>query len=302
VVGLLLAAASLVFLCFRLLEDWRRLDVESWTLAPAPLGVHFALSAVSFLLLVAGWHLLLRAFGAAPSFAASAHSWFLGGLARYIPGKVASLLGRLAVCSRHGIPTARSATALVVEQVLYAAIGLAYLVVAIPAVRRNGTATLALVGLLLAVSAVALLLVDPGLVAKLAARRTGADTAAASLGPRRRQLLLAGAVLLAGWSLYGVAGFFLATAVHPMPLASLPRVALAFLGSWAAGFLAFLVPAGLGVREATLSLLLGPLVPGPLDVVVALASRLSWVVVELAGTALAVVAVVRRERLGGETA
>lgn len=295
ILGLLLVVASLAFLAYRVRDDWRAVDLDLLSLAPAPLAVHLALTAAAFVLLVAGWHLLLTAFGARPPIAGSAYSWFLGGLARYIPGKVASLVGRVAACHRYGVSPGTASTALAVEQILYAAIGLGFLVVAVPASWLGGGPTLPLAGIALVVVLVTTLLVDPGLLHRLAARLPGG--LAVGLDGRRlhrRRLLAGGAVILAGWSLYGVAGFFLVQALHPLPLSDLPRVALAFLGAWALGYLAFLVPAGLGVREAALAVLLAPLLPAPLDVVVSIASRLSWVAVELAGAAVATMVVRHR--------
>ena len=57
--------------------------------------------------------------------------------------------------------------------------------------------------------------------------------------------------------------------------------------AWAIGFLVFLTPGGLGVREGALALLLAPFLPSPLPAVVALLARLWWTVAELISVAIA---------------
>ncbi|HEX2253326.1 MAG TPA: lysylphosphatidylglycerol synthase domain-containing protein, partial [Thermoanaerobaculia bacterium] len=102
---------------------------------------------------------------------------------------------------------------------------------------------------------------------------------------RLRQLAPAAALAAAGWALHGVAGYFLVRSLAPVPPGALPAVALAFVAAWGAGFLAFVTPAGLGVREAALTVLLAPFLPRPLDALAAVLGRLSWVALELLGLA-----------------
>lgn len=290
---LFLVAASLVFLAHRVRTDWQALEQVEITLVPLPFALHLVLTATSFLLLTLGWHALLRLLGARLPLAASAHSWFLGGLARYVPGKVASLLGRLVICRRHGVPPTTAGLGLVMEQALYAVLALAFLLVAAlvqaPVVPTSPPA----LALLVAVAAAIALLLHPRIFHPLSAwglRLTGTAPDGAAR-PRPGALLAVAALLLAGWLVYGIGGYFLVRSLTALEAVHLPTVTLAFLGAWAAGFLAFLVPAGLGVREATLALLLSPLLRGPADVAVAVLARLTWVGVELAGAGLASLAV-----------
>ena len=60
----------------------------------------------------------------------------------------------------------------------------------------------------------------------------------------------------------------------------------AYAAAYAAGFLALLTPAGLGIREGVLVVALAPVLPAGPALVVALVSRLWMMLVELAGAAL----------------
>ena len=68
------------------------------------------------------------------------------------------------------------------------------------------------------------------------------------------------------------------------------------MAAYAAGFLALLTPAGLGVREGVLVVALAPVLPAGPALVVALVSRVWMMLVELAGAA--VTHLVARHRAG----
>jgi hypothetical protein len=70
-------------------------------------------------------------------------------------------------------------------------------------------------------------------------------------------------------------------------LERLPAFAGIFAGAWVLGFLSFLAPGGLGVREGILVYLLGFHLPSHVAIVVTLLSRLWVTAAELMGTALA---------------
>jgi len=78
-----------------------------------------------------------------------------------------------------------------------------------------------------------------------------------------------GAMLCSGLALYTVLW-----GLGPVRLADLPLVIGASAVAWAIGYLSFLTPAGLGVREAALVAVLSQVYPLPVAVVSSLLSRL----------------------------
>jgi hypothetical protein len=107
--------------------------------------------------------------------------------------------------------------------------------------------------------------------------------------------------LVAGYALYwvvtGLAFAALMAALHPLAVADVPLVMAAFAAAYAAGFLALLTPAGLGVREGVLVVALAPVLPAGPALVVALVSRVWMMLVELAGAAVAHLVARRRARV-----
>jgi glycosyltransferase 2 family protein len=85
--------------------------------------------------------------------------------------------------------------------------------------------------------------------------------------------------------------------MYPLAAADVPLVVAAYAAAYAAGFLALLTPAGLGVREGVLVVALAPVLPAGPALVVALVSRLWMMLVELAGAALTHLLARRRARV-----
>ena len=69
--------------------------------------------------------------------------------------------------------------------------------------------------------------------------------------------------------------------LYPVPLSAFPQHAVALVVSSIVGILVIVVPAGLGVREATLAWLLADTLPIEIGVIVSILIRLGIVVGEL---------------------
>ena len=70
-------------------------------------------------------------------------------------------------------------------------------------------------------------------------------------------------------------GFFLLCAgFYPVSWHNMLPFAGIFSLSWVIGFLAFITPSGLGVREGAMALLLAPFIPAPFPAIIALAAAL----------------------------
>lgn len=282
--GQVLVALALGWVVLGLRADWTDLADGTLRLAWIPLGLHLAALLASFLFLVASWSTLLGIVGRRLPALPAAMTWFASALGRYVPGRIGAFATRIVACRRVGVDPRRATTALVVEQSLYG-------FVAVGVVGASATT-----GLLpdadpsLVVLAVTIFVLAPlglgfalrsGPIAgrlRTALRRV-AGVEAHPRWPLRS--VLAVCLMLAGWSLYGVSGYFLVGSLTTVPSASALPVGLAFVAAWGAGYLAFVTPGGLGVREATLALLLTPHVPPPVPAVVAVLSRLTWVALEL---------------------
>jgi uncharacterized membrane protein YbhN (UPF0104 family) len=89
------------------------------------------------------------------------------------------------------------------------------------------------------------------------------------------------------WLAEGLSYAALVRAVAPYGRAALPGLVAAWVMAYLAGYLSLLTPSGLGVREAVMVLLLGPVLPAPVAALVAVAVRLLMVLAEVLGAGIA---------------
>jgi uncharacterized membrane protein YbhN (UPF0104 family) len=82
------------------------------------------------------------------------------------------------------------------------------------------------------------------------------------------------------WLLTGTGFWFLANAIQPQAAVPWLQAASMFAIAWCAGFVVVIAPAGLGVRESTLVLLLARLLPSGAALGVAVFARFWWTLAE----------------------
>lgn len=89
------------------------------------------------------------------------------------------------------------------------------------------------------------------------------------------------------WSCQGIAFYLFVRSLDPVPFSYAGTVIACYAFAWICGFLSFLTPSGLGIREGLLALLLANYMPGPKATLVALICRV-WMLsaeIVLAGVA-----------------
>lgn len=257
---------------------WGQLDElrrYPWQLEALPFGAGLLWGAVYFAGLAVCWTLLLRTMGGAARhvpLAAGAHLWLSTMLARYLPGNLWHIAGRVALADRLGVGKAQVLASASVEQLLTLMGALAVFGLSLPLWRGGAGPEL---WLLLCVP-VGLVLLHPralGTLMAWAARRLGRPELAwpYSYGA---MLGLVGAYTLANLA-SGVALYVIIDALAEAGLAQLPFLAGAAALAWALGYLSLLTPSGLGVREAALTALLAQVFPLPVSVAASLAYRLA---------------------------
>jgi hypothetical protein len=92
------------------------------------------------------------------------------------------------------------------------------------------------------------------------------------------QVLLLSIFYAGAWIIYGIGFYLLILSFYPVNFARIIDLAGVFAISWNLGFLALFAPAGLGVREGILTLLLSFYFPKPVAIIISLLSRI-WITV-----------------------
>lgn len=283
-----LAGVPLAFLLRYLITNWQALVAYDWEFDGLKACVAILCLILAFGSLPLASKQMLAVMGYNMEYRTAYWSVFVAQLAKYIPGGVWHYPGRVLALGRVGVSTVASSLSIMLEITLLLIAGL---VVFVPYVVLSSTETaqwLWLSGLLILL--VALVLLFPGFASTLLQRLVrwlGASQLSINFDRSRIATILLADVWF--WLMAGI-GFGLLLSSISTVSAGLWLLLPGVLSiSWVLGLLAFVTPAGLGVREGAMVLLLAPYLPAPLPAVLALLARVWWMSGELASVAIATV-------------
>ena len=229
----------------------------------------------SFACSINAWQIILEGLGYKMSFA---RSWWVitaSFLAKYIPGHVWAVGGRMILCKAEGVSEKISGTAMIIEMMGLLLGSLLAGIVCIPFMLAQGVPSWIWL-MILPAAILIVLLFSPLLFALLrwSAKIFLKREVTLATSPAR----FGAAVLLYFISalIQGAAFFCLIRAIYPISLKFLPGAIGLYNGAWAVGFLSLITPGGLGVREGAMAFLLKYFIPVPLAVIISILARL-WI-------------------------
>jgi hypothetical protein len=225
-------------------------------------SVLFALFLFAFRSLV--WRRIINRFGYRIPLAPATRIWSSSELARYIPGVIWQMAGRVYLVKPYGVPGSVCAASQVLELVIFllANILLGFACLVVFGIRHiHGDARLWMYALGLLIPLLALLLhprIFYGLMNRVMARLKKPPLTSRLSGVELSRLLL--------WNILGllvqsVAVFLIVARPLELHWAKWYVVTGAYSLAWCAGFLAVLNPGGLGVREAVFIAMMNVTVP-----------------------------------------
>jgi len=282
--GVVLLAGSLAFLAVALAKTVHRLPGEALHVRPLPAVAAFLAVAAGNLFVALMWRHLLADRRVRLPVSESLRVMSLSQLGKYLPGGFWQPLGWLGLARQAGIGAGVATVSIAAAMVLLVVGAFVVGPVLLAASRAAG----AFVWLIFAVP-VALALMHPRVLGPLLTKasrivkRPGLDVGGVSF----RKLLTGLAYTLPLWLLHGTGLVFTAAALHLAGFGQWALLTGAFAIAWAVGFLAIPVPGGLGVREAVLLLILRASFTTAEAVLLAVAFRLVFIVVEAAMTGVA---------------
>lgn len=296
----LVVGAGVAFLALTIQRNWAEIGGYDWQARWGRIAVSVALLSASLIWSAYVWHRVLARFeGAGIRFRRLLRISFVSKIARYIPGKVWQFVAVGQLSRGTGSSAGVLVSSLLVHAgfvflsaVITASVVLAERIDALPS-----DPTTAVVGLtILCVALSHPRLID--LCLRLAARLSGQGTIRWTGGWLASLETLFFSLL--SWIADGVAFYlFVGALVHVDPQQLLALIGIhAF--SFVVGYIAFVAPAGAGVREATMATLLAGLLPSGAAAVVAILARLWTIAAELVGLIIALVLAARLP--GGDAA
>jgi glycosyltransferase 2 family protein len=264
-----------------------------------PVALLLALAAFTAYLVGSGevWRRLMAALGnRLPPLRANG-IWFASGLGRYVPTALLLPMLRMAMAEREGVPKRVTAASVAYELALFFTASViigAYFVITLPDLEGVWQRYIVLI-----LPAVALIAMQPRIfhtLADLLLERTGREPLPLSLpGPRVLEFIALYAIicLVAGAGIY-----CLAQAVYPIGTDDAPTVVSSYAVANTVSILAFVIPGGLGAREASMAAALSPVMPAAPAIGIAVLSRILQVGLEVVFASGALLLARRRAAAG----
>ena len=289
VVGTLLVLVVLLFYGRTLVGQWDELLALRATVHPnwGLFGLSGAVVLVSYAVLIETWRRTVTAWGARISWRDAARIWFVSNLGKYVPGGIWQIGAMGVMAQEKGVPpTAAVGSSLVVNLVNLLA---GCIVTVIAGGRALGGAGFVPLSILAAVVALSTPWILPW-AARMVRQLSGRDIPE----PRIPVTAVFGALIgcSVAWVLYGVAFRMLAISLFGSASGTTASYIAVFTLAYVIGYAVLFAPAGLGVRETSLTkfLFLAQLEVGASAALLVIASRLWLTVLEAAPGLLYLVA------------
>lgn len=282
---------------FALADQWHDVATRLSRLsAPYAVGA-FGCFAAGLWFSMLAWRAVLADLGSPLPAGAAARVFFVGQLGKYLPGSVWPAVAQAEMGADLGVPRSRSVAAYLIATGVSVVTGAVVGVMALPAL-LSGTGGVYAWALLAAPAGV--LMLHPRVLNPLLRKAFSLLRRPPLEEPLTgRGMLTAGALYVVTWLAFGgqaalLAGDIGSLHVHESPLA-IGGYALAVV----VGLLVVPLPAGAGVREAVLVVVLRTVMPTPAATAVAVVSRVVVTLCDLALAAGAALAVRRSRRPAG---
>ncbi len=282
---------ALGFMALLLQSQWDELQNYTWRIDLRWLATSAGAIVAAWSVEIVIWRWLLRTVGSQLPYLPAARIWFLSAIVRYIPGNIWQPLSITILSERRGVKPEATLVSVVLYQII-TILAVAPIAAAYFAMTGNwGVLTELLAGaapglIALTLAPVIIFIVRPSLLIELvnwALHRMGRPRL--PIGLSRMTLIALMAIAIADWLIWGIAFCSLAFGINeyaPWQLWALaPHLIVIYPVAYAVGFISFLTPSGLGVREGALYLLLAPLIGGGGVTVLALAMRVWTMLGEL---------------------
>lgn len=284
------------FLVLTVVDQWSEIQEKGVHFHVLWLIPAFVILPGFYALSALGWDLTLRFLGYRIGWGRAQVAWGQPLLARYVPGSVLYVLGRVLLSERAGVPRRITVASIVYEQAISATSAVAvaaYFFISHPDLQDQP-----LRWAVLLVIPVAIALLHPRVFDPLAARAMrafGRDPLPAVIPLRGVLALLLFYAL--NWAVVALGIYCVARSVSSIPLSEIPVVGSAQAVGYVAALVTLVAPAGLGIRDAAFAWAVKVAVPGESFAVgslIAIAVRGVLTAVELLYVAI-VTAMGRRE-------
>jgi hypothetical protein len=275
-----IAALIFGFLVFFVIRQWSKLPDFDWRFAPGWLALSGVAVGAFYFLQSEYWRVILHSLGEDIPARPGRAVWGKSLLARYVPTNALMVVGRIVMAERYGVSKRVCLASIVYELVLgfgTAVIVGAYFVIKLPSLQDQPARWA-----ILAVIPAVLITLHPRVfspAANFALRKLGREPLPQTL-PFGRVLEMA-VLYMISWAMIGFGVFAFASALQSIDLSDFPYIAAAYPVAFCVAVLTFIVPSGLGTRDAALATAMTTVLTGTVATAIAVGFRIFQTVIEL---------------------
>ena len=244
--SILLPILLIGIFAYQIHKDWEKIVNFSWEFDATFAGISISLLLINTAMEVGIWNKTLNWFTKSLPYRLAIPAYVWSSLARYIPGKVASLIIRMGLTGQVNVPMIPMLAASTVELAVRTASGFFMLLIAFLIVK---TGEKSIIIMAISVIIVVLIVAHPKIMIPIMnwfLRKIKQPEIVVI--PKYRNILLVFGLNILRWIIYGSAFAMLCAAIYKITLSQfIPMIGIS-PGGWAAGFV-FLTPGGLGIAE-----------------------------------------------------
>ncbi len=281
VLPVIVIALIIGYIFFQIEKDWQSIQEIDISLSPLLISLHLLSLGLMFFFMTFGWHYSLLCHGCPVKFKTTASIYLASTLGKYLPGKIIAFVGRIEFTRKAGVRRSTALSAMIFEHVCMLLAAIPFLAFGI--YRGLDIQSWFVRGLLsVIVFSSALCVARPQLLINLLNRLLNKfNKPLLDLHPSSKQLLILCVFYLGAWTSYGLSGVALAHIFNLSSDVSILLIMSTFVSAWLIGFASLITPAGIGVRELVLGLLLTIDGNQAICYALGLVSRITWTVVEI---------------------
>jgi uncharacterized membrane protein YbhN (UPF0104 family) len=260
------------FLVWAVVKNWAGVISALAAMNPWLVLLAAALILTGLYVNMLSWRSVLASLGAHLTRTQAATVFFTSQLGKYIPGGIWPVVASARLGRAYGLTAIRSVVSMTVALLLSLTVGTVFAISALFLIPVLASQYSLLIIALLVVGLIALSPPVLNRLIRLGLKILRRDGQLPELGSAAFTRAIGWSLL--SWLCFGLALFSLISAESAVTWSALLGGISGYALSWIAGFVAILVPAGVGVREAVLVLVLGGTLAGPTIFGIALVHRI----------------------------
>ncbi len=276
----IIVLAIFYFMFMQVFRNWGSLKEYEWHFNYLYLILSFIVLIGYSFCIVFGWHTILKKLFVKIDFLKTYKIRAITELGRYLPGKIWHLVGRTYYAKTLKISPLRILTSVAIELGVNTIAGLIIFLIALPFFFRAEViikilpfAVLIPLGLFMIHPKILNKIINFGL--KILKKKR------IKLHIRYRDMLLLIILYSFFWLVAGFAFFLLVNSIYSISISNFFVIAGIYAVAWVVGFLSFITPGGIGVREGILAGLLSLYMPFSIAIIISLVARIWTIIAEL---------------------